>query len=137
MWICTLAGGLWFHKTMKRLCLSMLIPSMTDVILIIYFFYLRHSAIIQRKLTEVRNSLYFSISEHFRQEKTSEWLLLVEDTEIGILSFACNMIFSETKSRCNMLFPQRQACWHIDWSVASVACFIFCDAEFGTLNAYY
>lgn len=36
-----LLGGLWFHKTMKRLCLSRLIPSVTDVILIIYFFKLK------------------------------------------------------------------------------------------------
>lgn len=76
--ICTLAGGLWFHKTMKGLCLSMFIPSVTDVILIIYFFYLSLSAVIQCKLTEVRNNLYFSISEHLRKENTSEWLLLVE-----------------------------------------------------------
>lgn len=67
-----LLGGLWFHKTMKRLCLSRLTPSVTDVILIIYFLNLSHSAIIQCKLTKVRNTLYFGISEHFRQEKPSE-----------------------------------------------------------------
>lgn len=70
MRICTLAGGLQFHKTMKRLCLSLLIPSVTAVILII-FLNLSHPAIIQCKLTEVRNIPHVSGSVHVRQE--NDW----------------------------------------------------------------
>lgn len=124
MRICTLAGGLQFHKTMKRLCLSVLIPSVTAVILII-FFNLSHPAIIQCKLTGARNILCVSGSVHVRQENDWKehqlWKVL---RWVHSFLHRFYLIFSEIKSHWDVFFLLRQAFWHIDQAVP-FAVFLF------------
>lgn len=93
MQICTLAGGLQFHKTMKRLCLCAY--SICYRCNINISFYLSYPAIIHCKLTQVRGVLYCSILEHLRQQNILEWVSVMKDAGIGTFIFAYGGFYTE------------------------------------------